>query len=152
MAKSEGKKGNSGAVLTGERQDAIRAEPAFSAKEVQRMLRPGEGFERVAPGALETLEKHPELAKLARADVSALETAVREAEAFAKDEAIIASLAQRAMGARMEREDEVYRVLLRVNRLVQESEDPALQGDFASLSEWISAVYAGDPKGTPAKE
>lgn len=152
MTKSEGKKGGSGAVLTEARQVAIRAEPAYSAKEVQRMLRPGEGFERIAPGALEMLRQHPELAKLARADVSALEATAHEAAAFAKDEAIIASLAQRAMGARMEREDEVYRVLLRVNRLVQESEDPALQSDFASLSEWISAVHEGDPKGPAAKE
>lgn len=100
MAKSDGKKGGSAAVLTEERQLAIRAEPAYSSKEVLRMLKPGEGYERTAPGVLELLEVHPELAKIARANVPALRTALSESLAFAKDEAIITSLAQRVQGAR----------------------------------------------------
>lgn len=151
MAKSESKKAGS-ALLSEERQEAIRTEPAYSTKEILRFLKPAEGFERIAPGALEALAQHPELAKLARANVPRLETTLRESVAFAKDEAIIASLAERVKGARLEREDEVYRVLLRVNRLVQESEDSALQSEFAPLGEWIAAVHTGESKGPATKE
>ena len=95
--------------------------PLHTSKEIQSYLKPGEGFERVAPIALALLTSHPEIAAALKLDSAALSAELARGLHLAELAAIAENLARRANENRLEAESDVYRALLKVNRFVQTS-------------------------------
>ena len=117
--------------------------PLHTSKEIQSYLKPGEGFERVAPIALAILANHPEIAAALKLDTANLEAELARGIHLAERAAIAENLARRAYENRLEAESDVYRALLKVNRFVQNAEDTGLEQEFAKLSEWIASTHGG---------
>jgi hypothetical protein len=131
--------------------DADQAEllelPLHTSKEIQSYLKPGEGFERVAPIALALLAGHPEIAAALKLDPAALKAEHASGIHLAERAAIAENLRRRADEKRLESESDVYRALLKVNRFVQNAEDAGLEQEFVKLSEWIASTHGGGARG-----
>jgi len=117
--------------------------PLHTSKEIQSYLKPGEGFERVAPIALALLASHPEIAAALKLDAAALTAEHARGLSLAELAAIAQNLERRADESRLEAESDVSRALLKVNRFVQNAEDAGLEQEFAKLSEWIASTHGG---------
>ena len=117
--------------------------PLHTSKEIQSYLKPGEGFERVAPIALAILANHPEIAAALKLDSAVLEAELARGIQLAERAAIAENLARRADENRLEAESDVYRALLKINRFVQNAEDTGLEQEFVKLSEWIASTHGG---------
>jgi hypothetical protein len=120
--------------------------PLHTSKEIQSYLKPGEGFERVAPIALAILANHPEIAAALKLDGAALSAELARGLHLAELAAVAENLARRADENRLEAESDVYRALLKVNRFVQNAEDTGLEQEFVKLSEWIASTHGGGPR------
>jgi DNA repair protein RadC len=124
-------------------QEELLKLPLHTSKEIQSYLKPGEGFERVAPIALALLASHPEIAAALKIDAAALTAEHGRGLHLATRSAIAQNLERRADESRLEAESDVYRALLKVNRFVQNAEDVGLEQEFAKLSEWIASTHGG---------
>ena len=141
-------------VATNTLSDADQADllklPLHTSKEIQSYLKPGEGFERVAPIALAILANHPEIAAALKLDTVDLTAELARGIHLAERAAIAENLARRADENRLEAESDVYRALLKVNRFVQNAEDTGLEQEFVKLSEWIAGTHGGGRAAAPA--
>lgn len=134
-------------ALTAEEQKELVGLHRQSAAEIAALARPGEGFERVAPDALAALGRHPSLAKVMELDPAKLEASFEEGRHLATLEAVAYDLYRRAFENRLEHESEVYRALLKANRVAHSLGQPDVEADFSALDAWISSTHPGRPAG-----
>ena len=120
-----------------------------TSKEIQSYLKPGEGFERIAPVALALLAAHPEIAVALKLDPTTLEAEHARGLVLADRAAIAQNLMRRADQNRLQAESDVYRALLKLNRFVQNAEDEGLAQEFLKLSEWIASTHGGATPAAP---
>ena len=132
-----------GRKLTDEEQTQLLALPLHAPAEIRSYARPGEGFERVVPQCLQALKEHPEVAAMLKLDVEQIQRSFDEATALAGMEANVYNLYRRAMENRLDHESDVYRKILKINRVVQNADDPTLAADFKVISDWIASTHPG---------
>lgn len=130
-------------TLTGEQQHELADLHRLSAAEVASLARPGEGFERVVPGALAALEHRPRFAAVLALDPKALAADFQQAEHLGALAEIAYDLYRRAFENKMALESEVYRALLKANRVAHSMGEPDVVADFAELDAWISSTHPG---------
>jgi hypothetical protein len=124
--------------------------PLYSVKEIQSYLKPGEGFERAAPVALDHLAAHPEIAVALHLDVAALKQELARGIHLAAEAEIAENLARHAQENRLKVESGVYRAILKLNRFVQNAESAELMQEFSVLSDWVASTHPGGGAPQPA--
>jgi hypothetical protein len=117
--------------------------PLHSTAEIRTYARPAEGMERVAGAVLARLSRHAALAESLHIDAARLNAQVNEATALADLERRAEALRRRAFENRLANESDVYRALLKLNRVVQHSDDPELAIEFKDLADWVLATHPG---------
>lgn len=140
-------------ALTASEQKELTALHRHSAAEIAAMARPGEGFERVAPEALAALARHADLARILQLDPAELQAGYEAGRHLADLESVAYDLYRRAYENRMQHESEVYRALLKANRVAHAMGEADVLADFAMLDQWISSTHpghAGPPAPAPA--
>ena len=141
-------------ILTEAEQRAMLKLELYSNAEIKALAFPSEGFERVAPTVLDKLSGHLDLVSALKIDLAHLKAQVEEARVLGDAERRAEALYRRAKENRMANESDVYRALLKVNRIVQNAGDPELEIEFKDLGEWVAGSHEGgsgpgNPPGGP---
>jgi hypothetical protein len=104
----------------------------------------------VATAVLSRLPRHTALIETLHVDPARVRAQVTEASTLADLERRAEALHRRAYENRLANESDIYRALLKVNRVVQNSDDPELAIEFKDLADWVASMHPGpDGPATP---